>query len=80
MCDKERQIMSPLQYASTKEVISELFSRRTFTGVLVYSMIENKFEDQNHEFAIQTTIDSESSVQLLSMASDIMKFQNKEGS
>jgi hypothetical protein len=78
MCDEERNFMSAIQYASTKDLVSELFNRTTFAGMLVYSLVENKFEGQIHEFAIKTTVDAQSSIHMLTAALEIMKLQEKE--
>lgn len=57
---------SDLSLASTEELIEELFRRKTFVGVLIYSPASQKFDDQIHnDLNLYTTLNRDCSVKIL---------------
>lgn len=68
-----------LELASTAQLLDELFKRKTFAGVLVYSEETHRYSGQYHRsFSLRTTCDSESSVFLLQQGIKAMIKEVKE--
>lgn len=66
--------MIDLELVSTEELIAELFNRKTFAGVLIYSPADHKFQGQNHpDLALRTTCEDHSVMHLLEQALETMR-------
>lgn len=58
--------MIAIDLATTEELITELLSRATFAGVVVYSPDNHRFQGQNHRnFKVMSTCENDSTVRLL---------------
>lgn len=58
--------MSDLGIIPTDDLIEEIFKRKTFIGVLVYSPESHKFDNQHHsELRLYTTVERGNAIQLL---------------
>lgn len=58
--------MNQLELATTEELITELFNRATFLGVLVFSTDPHKFPNQVHErIEIRHSLPQEDAVEFL---------------
>lgn len=55
-----------LELVPTKDLIEELMNRTSFAGVLVYSLKENREQNELHEFALKSTCDQDSTILMLS--------------
>jgi len=71
-----------IDLATTEELLVELFSRKTFAGVIVYSPDTHKFPDQRHEnFVLRTSCEDVSALLLLeSGAKGIRERVREDGS
>ncbi len=55
-----------LEFVPTEELIRELFDRRLFVGVLIYSPDPHRSEDQQHrDFKLLATTDDASTILML---------------
>ena len=62
-----------LELATTEELIAELINRRTFVGLIMYSLDERKFTDQVHEKFKLVSTTGESTLQMLETAIETVK-------
>lgn len=63
-----KQSHSPLEFVETELLITELFRRSTFKGVLVHSIDSHRYSGQLHsKFRLLTTLRDEDTVDLLAM-------------
>ncbi len=67
-------VSESISLATTEELIQELFNRKTFAGVLIYSSESHKFGGQHHkEFKLLTTTEIQSTQYLLEVGLDSLK-------
>jgi hypothetical protein len=60
-----------LEFATTEQLVKELFNRPTFLGVLVYSNDAHKFQGQDHNnCVVATTCCLENALKLLKNAEE----------
>jgi hypothetical protein len=68
-----------LTEATTQQILDELFNRKTFAGVLVYSPTSHKFNTQAHDnFELRTTCDDQSTLYILDSAIAALKTSEEE--
>jgi hypothetical protein len=68
-----------LELASTEQLLDELFKRKTFAGVVVYSEETHRFSGQCHNgFILRTTCEDESVIFLLEQGIEAVVNKVKE--
>ena len=54
-----------LELVPTADLIKELFSRKTFAGVMVFGEGDHRFSGQKHKIFVQTSVNKESALRFL---------------
>jgi hypothetical protein len=70
------EAQTDLELASTEDLIEEIFKRKTFIGVLIYSPDAQKVKGQNHpELKLYTTVAREFAEQMLEIGMESLASQ-----
>lgn len=68
-----------LEFASTDQLLDELFKRKTFAGIVVYSEETHRYSGQYHRaFTLRTTCDNQSAVFLLQQGIEAVSKEVKD--